>query len=111
MAWPGTLDPTEQQTLLDWMVQFRAWCGAQARAINDGETINDMYNAEISALLAELASGDEIPNSTGYTGAVALTKDEVITIVSYLQGIKTNYGTAGHEQNYVRAAGPQDIIG
>jgi hypothetical protein len=108
------VDLTEVQKteLQDWLTTIlRPWCGEQARANNHGAAADTAYNSHISAILADLGGADEIPNEGGLVGATALTKDEVVSIVSHLQGILTNYNTAGHRTLWSQAAGAVNLIG
>ena len=112
MAWPGSLDAAEQAIVIHYVDQLiRPSMGELARVNNHLDAANNDYNAQASALLATLTGTDEIPNQAGLAGTAVLTKDEVITLTSYLQGVLTNYNTAGHRQNYVKAAGAENTIG
>ena len=102
----------EQKGVLDeWLNNLRATMGELARVNNHLEVANDVYNGQTLAILGELAGGDDIPNAGGLAGAQSLTKDEVVTMVSYAQGVLTNYNTAGHRQNFGKAAGGANLIG
>lgn len=104
----------EEQNLLTNFIDtlVRPTLGELARVNNHLEAVDTQYNAVASGLLGRLAGADEIPGeSTGLDGAKSLTKDEVVTLVSYAQGVLTNYNTAGHRQNFSKAAGPGNLIG
>ena len=103
---------TEQKSVLDeWLNQLRATMGELARVNNHLEVADDAYNGQTSAILNELQGSDLVPNAGGLAGAQSLTKDEVVTMVSYAQGILTNYNTSGHRQNFGKAAGSANLIG
>lgn len=76
----------------------------------DADAANSGYNATTSANLALMGASDVIPSTSTLQGNSALTQAQTITMVSYLQGVITNYNTAGHRQEYARAAGPQNIV-
>ena len=102
----------EQKSVLDeWLNNLRASKGELARVNNHLEVSNDIYNGQALAILGELAGADEIPNAGGLAGAESLTKDQTVTLVSYAQGILTNYNTGPHRQNFGRAAGGANLIG
>ncbi len=103
---------TDQQTQLQaWLALLRPWTAEQAKANNHGGAIDTAYNADISAILSDLSGSDEIPNTTSAGGATALTKDEAISIVSHIQGIRTNYNTSAHRQLWSKACGAANLIG
>jgi len=106
-------DLTEQQKtqLQDWLLVMRPWCGEQARANNHGGEVDTAYNSHVSAILGELADGDEIPNESGLAGATQITKAECVSIVSHIQGIRTTYNTAGHRELWTQACGATNMIG
>jgi len=102
---------TEQQASLDaWMSLFRATAGELARVNNHQEVVNTEYNGTISAILGELAGVDVIPNASGLDGAEPMTKDQVVTVVSYMQAV-LGYNTSAHRANLARAAGERNLIG
>ena len=106
------LTAEQKANLQDWLTSLlRPWAGEQARVNNHGDVANTGYNAMASAILAELAGSDEIPNESGLAGAASLTKDEVVSIVSHVQNILTNYNTTAHRQLWAKAAGTQNLIG
>lgn len=100
----------QRVSLEAWMKLFRATCGEIARVNNHNEAVNTEYNGVASAILAELADGDVIPNTTGLDGAEPMTKAEVVTVVSYMQAM-LGYNTSAHRQNLSKAAGESNLIG
>lgn len=111
MAWPGSLNQTEQNQVADFVRLCRSWSGEQARVNNHGDAINTAYNGGLTTLLGTLVDGDVIPDRTGLDGAGELTKAETITLVSHIQGVLANYNTAGHRQAWAEAAGAGNLIG
>lgn len=104
---------TEQKDILQHFVNalVRPAMGEVARMENHLSALNDDYNVQSSAIMALLDSDAVIiPNESGLSGTASLTKGEVITLVSYAQGI-LGYNTSGHRQNYVKAAGAENTIG
>jgi hypothetical protein len=102
---------TEQKATLDaWMALFRASVGELARANNHLDAVNIEYTGAAGDVLALLQGSDVIPNSSGLTGAEPMTKDQVVTVVSYIQGVLA-YNTAAHRGNIARACGEANLIG
>lgn len=100
-----------QKTSLDaFMRLFRATCGEIARLGNHSEAVNTEYTNNASAILDELDGSDIIPNTSGLDGAEPMTKDEVIIVMSYMQGILA-YNTSAHRALLARAAGESNLIG
>ena len=106
------LPAEDQQSLDDFLNSLvRPWAGEQAKANNHGGAADTQYNANVSAILAVMTGTDEIPNKSGLAGAIAITKDEAVSIVSHIQGIRTTYNTAAHRQLWAKAAGAGNLIG
>jgi len=113
MAWPGSLTTEEQASLQSWMALLRATCGEIARVNNHNDVVNDEYNGPQNTTngnLSKLDGSDVIPNASGLDGAEGVTKDETITLMSYVQGILV-FNTSLHRTNLARAAGETNLIG
>jgi hypothetical protein len=52
-----------------------------------------------------------VTDGSGLSGAMTLTKAEIVSLTAHMQGILTNYNTAGHRQMWAKAAGPSNLIG
>jgi hypothetical protein len=104
------LTPEQQAVLGDYVRIMRAWCGEQARTNNHGEALNSGY-AQVQGILALLDGDDLVADGSGLSGAMTLTKGEIISLTAHMQGILINYNTAGHRQMWAKAAGPSNLIG
>jgi hypothetical protein len=104
------MTPEEIAVLADYVRLLRAWCGEQARTNNHAEALNSQY-AQVQAILAQLGNDDPIDDDSGLAGAMTLTKGEAVSLTAHMQGILTNYNTAGHRQMWAKAAGPSNLIG
>lgn len=83
--------------------EFQRWCG---KAV----ALNARYTAQMQAILAALDNNTIVPNSSGLAGSSSLDSDaDMATLVSYLQGILTNYNTAGHQELRAKAAGQANV--
>ncbi len=102
---------TEQKaTLDDWTNQTRAILGEFAKVCNHADAINIVYNGSIAAILAELSESDVVDNKSGLAGAQSMTKDEIVTCISYIQGF-LQYNTDAHRGNIAKACGLVNLIG
>jgi hypothetical protein len=106
----GDLTPEQQAVLADYVRILRSWCGEQARTNNHAAALNDGY-AQVQDILALLDNADPVTDGSGLSGAMTLTKAEIVSLTAHMQGILTNYNTAGHRQMWAKAAGPSNLIG
>lgn len=104
------LTAEQQAVLSDYVRMLRGWCGEQARTNNHGEALNSGY-AQVQDVLALLDDADLVADNSGLSGAMTLTKSEIITLTAHMQGVVINYNTAGHRQMWAKAAGPGNLIG
>jgi hypothetical protein len=109
----------EQKSILQNSLNLiRAWAGEQARTNNHGEAINDDYNAQTLTVITELDALEVIPNTSGLAGAVSITKEEMITLVSHVQNMQADmsthtggFNTPALRQVWTKAAGAENLIG
>jgi len=104
------LTAEQKSVLSEYTRLLRAWCGEQARGNNHAGAINDAY-AQVQTILGELGTDDPVTDGSGLAGAMTLTKGEIISLTAHMQGVLTNYNTAGHRQMWAKAAGPGNLIG
>jgi hypothetical protein len=91
--------------------ELRAAMGALHAVCNDFVELNDSYNAQILAILADLDDNTVVPNTSGLAGSQGLDSDaEMVTLVSHLQSVLTNYNTSGHRQLRHKAAGINALL-
>lgn len=105
-------DLTEDQkaVLDDFQLLVRQWCMEQGKTLPLADNIQSDYANRVTAILTELVDGDEIPKNTGLDGAETLTKAELVTIVNYLIGVRTDYGTGTHRGNMARGCGSRNML-
>jgi hypothetical protein len=106
----GDLTSEQQAVLADYVRMARAWCGEQARTNNHADALNSQY-AQVQAILAALQDGDLVTDGSGLSGAMALTKAEVVSLTAMFQGVLASYNQAGQRQLWAKAAGPTNLIG
>ena len=104
------LTPEQQSVLADYVRMTRAWCGEQARTNNHADALNCAY-AQVQAILGELGADDLVTDGSGLSGAMSLTKAEIVSLTAHMQGILGTYNTLGHRQMWAKAAGPGNLIG
>ena len=106
------LTTEQKQSLQDWLNGVvRPWSGEQARCNNHADVANTDYNGSIIAILGELSDADMIPNESGLAGSTSLTKAEVVSIVSHIQGVLGSYNSGPHRQLWAKSAGETNLIG
>lgn len=113
MAWPGTLTEQEQTSLLAFVNAFRCFIGELARVNNHLDVMNTEYNGaqnNSDGHMSKISGADIIPNTGGLTGAEPITKDELLTLISYAQTALT-VNTAAHRGNIAKACGELNLIG
>lgn len=113
MAWPGSLSAEEETSLLAWVNECRTFAGELARVMNHLNTANIEYNGpqnNSTGNLSKLAGSDVIPNTSGLVGAEPVTKDQLISVIAYFQGV-LNYNSDAHRQNLARLCGEHNLIG
>ncbi len=90
---------------------LRGVMGQFQRICNDFRILDNTYNAQVQGILTSLDDNTIVPNTSGLAGAASLDSDaEMVTLVSYLQGILTNYNTIPHQQIIDKASGQQAIF-
>lgn len=110
MATYASLTTEQKNVLGNFDTLLRAAAGDVAKMCNLLDALNADYNVQTSAILASLDSdGVIIPSNSGLDGKGTLTRGEMITLVSYVQGILAFNSTA-HRQNYAKAAGAANLI-
>jgi hypothetical protein len=112
MATWEELTAEQRDIYTTWERQLRAVAGEQARVNNHWAALNEMYNAQVQAVLVALDDNSIVPNTSGLAGAQSLDSDaEAVAIMAHGQGILANYNTQGHRQLWTKAAGIGNMIG
>lgn len=108
MATWAELTQEQRDVYQNFERQLRAAHGEFQRVLNDFETLDVSYNAQILAILAALDDNTIVPNSSGLAGAASLDSDaDMVTLVSHWQSVLTTLNTVGHKQLRDKAAGSQ----
>ncbi len=102
----------EQKATLDaFMTLLRPWAGEAARANNHAQLIDDTYEASATGVIASLDAGAVVPNNTGLAGAMPLTKEEVLELVTDIKTLQAGFNTPAKRQLISKAAGAGNIVG
>lgn len=110
-AW-NELTDEQRDVYLTFENNLRAAQGVFQRLCNTFEALNTTYNAQISGILADLDDNTVVPTTSGLAGAASLDSDaEMVSLVSHIQGVLTNYNTTGHKNLRDKAAGITNTIG
>jgi hypothetical protein len=89
---------------------LRGVSGEFQRLCNKMAALNTRYNAQMQAILVALDDNTIVPNSSGLAGSSALDSDaDMATLVSYIQGVLTNYNTSGHQEKRAKACGALNV--
>ena len=85
---------------------LRSVMGEFQRVCNKFRALDIRYNAQMQGILVDLNNNTTVPNSSGLAGSSSLDSDaDMVTIVSYWQGVLTNYNTSGHQEKIAKACG------
>ena len=114
MAQFDELTPAEQKLVLDWVNQLlRPVSGELARVLYHFDIVKAAYTgpAGIAGIVATLDANAVIPNTSGLSGAVDVTKVQLDPVLAALAALLTNYYTAADLERYVALAGASNVIG
>lgn len=96
----------------------RPLAGELARLLEKFQGVVSGYVGNTEDLIGLLDAGELIPNTTGLSGAEALTKEEAQNLIGYLivasntgDGVTGSYNSNYHRGLYSKAVGPGNIIG
>ncbi|MCG8430735.1 MAG: hypothetical protein MJA29_06165, partial [Candidatus Omnitrophica bacterium] len=86
--------------------------GKLQQVLNQAVSVDDEYNANITAILVDLDNNTVVPNSTGLADAASLDSDaEAVTLQSHLQTILTSHNGSAFKQLRIKAAGSVNTAG
>ena len=114
MAQWTDLTAAEQTLILDWMNQLlRPVSGELARVLYHFDLVKAAYTgpADIAGIVATLDANAVIPNTSGLSGAVDVTKAQLDPVLTALAALLTNYYTAADLERYVALAGASNVLG
>ncbi|MGB8627763.1 MAG: hypothetical protein WCD69_00005 [Xanthobacteraceae bacterium] len=101
--------PQQLAELSAFVVQERAIVAQFAQSMAQMNQLNNNWNATIAAIIGTPA-GLTVTDTSGLAGIVPLTDTNVYAILGYFQAILTAYYDAAHQQIFVQACGPTNMI-
>lgn len=104
------LSESEKAALDSWLVLMRPLSGQIQRAVSGAVPIQDDWDATVSAIVAALDAGAEIPNQTGLP-ASAVTKEDVQASATNLTQLIALLNTSAVRQRAIRMAGLANVAG
>lgn len=103
---------TEQKAeLQEWLSVVRPMMGELARINNHFQVAKDAHASHVGDILGELVDADDIPNTSGLSGATAVSKAELGVILTDANAILTTYDTDAKRQMYTKFAGAANLLG
>lgn len=120
MAWPESLNASDQLAITDFAKDIAIFATLLGQACTIGEKISAKWGGGLSTLVGGLTTGDIIPNTTGLQGSQPLTKADLTNLAGYAISISdpanASQGTGGYNGGfiaalYVKAAGINASIG
>jgi hypothetical protein len=117
-AWPATLTADEQAAVIDLANLCRGWASQVMKLNTISASIQNTWAGGVSAMVAKLAAGDLIPNTSGLAGAQPLNQSDITNMAnwagSYSNPSNPTQGTGAFcsptiQQVCVKAAGGQNV--
>ena len=109
MATYASLTPVEKATVNELSKLIRSGAGEVAKVFNHLATISQ--DVDGIALVQSIDAGDDIPDGNGLAGAAALTRAELSTLYTLLNGIRTVNDTTAFRTQATAAAGVNALQG
>ena len=107
------LTTEQKRQLQDWLRELvRPIQGEFAKVLNHMEAAKTAHASHVGDVLAVLVDADEGPRvESGLTGAIAVTKAELTTILALLNAVLTTYDTAPNRELWTKFCGAGNLIG
>lgn len=104
------LSDSDKAVLDGWLALMRPLSGQIQRAVSGAVPIQDNWDAAVSAIIATLDAGAEIPNQTGLP-ASPVTKEDVEHSAASLSQLLAVLNTIEVRQRAIRLAGLANVAG
>ena len=112
MATWAELPIEDQQAFSAWMNQLlRPAAGEIARVLYHLDVTKVAYTATAQDIYNSLDAGAVIPNTSGLSGAVPLTKTQLGPMLAALNSLLADYNSEDDKELYVRLAGGPNVLG
>jgi hypothetical protein len=110
MAQYSDLTPQDKQALDNYLQFARPLMGELARMLNKFGAINSDWTNTAQAIVATLDAGAEVPNSTGLSGANAVTKEDIQAVATLISQAITAYENQTNRDRWAKAAGAINVV-
>lgn len=104
------LTDSEKAAVDGWLALMRPLSGQIQRAVSGAVPIQDDWDATVSAIIASLDAGAEIPNQTGLP-ASPVTKEDVEHSATNLTQLIALLNTSEVRQRAIKMAGLVNVAG
>lgn len=81
------LSPENKEILDPFLNDLRALCGEMSRVAGNARLLNDSYLATAQGIINGLSNGEVVENASGLAGTTDLTKEEILTMTSFLDDV------------------------
>jgi len=102
------LSPEDKEILDPFMNDLRTLCGEMSRVAGNARLLNDAYLATAQAIIDGLDVGEVVENASALAGTTALTKEEILTMTSFLDQVPA-MSTDVIRQLFTKAAGTKNM--
>ena len=109
MAAYDSLSDSDKAVVQNTVNLIRAGAGEVGRMFNHLAAIAADTNA--TGLVMSVDAGDTIPNTSGLAGADDMTRAELVTLYTFLNGIRTTGDTPANRAQMSKAAGINALLG
>lgn len=109
MATFSSYTSAQQAQILAFMPLFRSAIVGLVGACNQGATLDGTWTGAISTLVTGLDAGTVIPDTTGLAGAMPLAREDVLAIMTAIEGLLATANTPAQRAEYLKVVGPVNM--
>lgn len=111
MATFASLTAEEKQIIRAHMTMVRVKQGQLARLLNDIVALNTVYSTTVSAIVTTLDAGEKIGDNSDLAGAIAVTKEDLVGVMSGYVTLVTGHNTTAKRTTMTSFAGIPNVLG
>ena len=82
-----SLSPEHKKILDPFLNDLRSLCGEMSRVAGHARLLNDAFQAMCQEIINGLNNGEVVENASGLPGTTDLTKEEILTMTSFLDDV------------------------
>ena len=109
MATFSSYTAAQQAQILAFMPLFRSAIVGLVASCNGGASLDGTWTAAISPLVTGLDAGTVIPDNTGLAGAMPLAREDVLAIMTAIEGLLATANTPAQRAEYLKVVGPVNM--